>query len=392
MVLSKRVGTILREAREARKLSLKDVGRETNITPRYVDALENEDYSVFPGETYALGFLRSYAEYLHLDTEHLLNLYRGHQIDLSEAPLKELTRPTGGVGFRLPSLSMPSINMPGVNPRLLVVALIASAFAGVIALFATGAVSLPEFGGPGGGGGEAAFCDDPNREIIATTLPQQGTQPRLEDVNTTNTLRFSADSLSLKFCLQKIEQNPGQPARGEFRIRINDDENYGFTALQGETVTLSPDIGAFQGLNREIKITPQILADFSSRVEFRVEASASAVALQTEQPGGESPAQESACEIQVTLQFISDSYFQWSEDGTSHQGRTIAAGETRPLEAESRLQIRVGNGGGVRIFRDGSPPRVAGPPGKIVELEYRRVPDPLDPGRCKVDEIVRVAQ
>ena len=47
---------ILREARENRKLSLKDVARETNITPRYVDALENEDYSIFPGETYALGF------------------------------------------------------------------------------------------------------------------------------------------------------------------------------------------------------------------------------------------------------------------------------------------------------------------------------------------------
>lgn len=381
---------ILREAREARKLSLKDVGRETNITPRYVDALENEDYSVFPGETYALGFLRSYAEYLNLDTEHLLNLYRGHQIDLSQAPLKELTRPTGGMGFRLPSLSVPSISLPGVNPRLLIVLLIGAIFVGIISLFVTGVVSLPKFGGSGGENGEVAFCDDPNREIIATTLPQQGTPARLEDVNTSNTLRFAADNLSLKFCLQKIEQNPGQPARGEFRIRINDDENYGFTALQGETVTLSPDIGAFQGLNREIKITPQILADFSSRVEFRVEASSVAVA--TPQPGGETPTQESACEIQVTLQFISDSYFQWSEDGTSHQGRTIAAGETRPLEAESRLQIRVGNGGGVRIFRDGSPPRVAGPPGKIVEIEYRRVPDPLDPGRCKVDEIVRVAR
>ena len=391
MVLSKRVGTILREAREARKLSLKDVGRETNITPRYVDALENEDYSVFPGETYALGFLRSYAEYLNLDTEHLLNLYRGHQIDLSEAPLKELTKPTGGVGFRMPSISMPSISLPGVNPRMAGAALVVLLFGGIIALFATGTLSLPKFGGSVGGSGEAAFCDDPNRDIIATTLPQQGTTPRLEDVNTSNTLRFSADSLSLKFCLQKIEQNPGQPARGEFRIRINDDDNYSFTALQGETVTLSPDIGAFEGLNREIKITPQILAEFSSRVEFRVEASANPVAIQTPQDG-QQPAQKAACEIQVTLQFISDSYFQWSEDGTSHQGRTIAAGETRPLEAESRLQIRVGNGGGVRIFRDGSPPRVAGPPGKIVELEYRRVPDPLDPGRCKVEEIVRVAQ
>lgn len=382
---------ILREARENRKLSLKDVARETNITPRYVDALENEDYSIFPGETYALGFLRSYSEYLNLDTEHLLNLYRGHQIDLSQAPLKELTRPTGGMGFRMPTISLPSISMPGsIDPRIMYLLLGGALFVGVVSLFVTGVISLPSFGGSGDGGGREAFCDDPNREIIATTLPQQGAPPRLEDVKTTNTLRFSADALSLKFCLEKIEQNPGQPARGDFRIRINDEKNYAFTALQGETVTLTPDIGAFEGLSREVKITPQILADFSARVEFRVEGSG--VPLVTPQPGGESTVPESACDIQVTLQFISDSYFQWSEDGSSHQGRTIAAGETRPLEAESRLQIRVGNGGGVRIFRDGSPPRVAGPPGKIVDIEYRRVPDPLDPGRCKVDEILRVAQ
>jgi hypothetical protein len=258
----------------------------------------------------------------------------------------------------------------------------------VIALLATGVISVPEFGGAAGVAPGSAFCEDPNREIVGTTLPQQGAPPRLEDVKTTNTLRFAADSLSLKFCLEKIEQSPGQAPRGEFRLRINDEKNYSFTALQGETVTLSPDIGAFEGLMREIKITPQILADFSASVEFRVEGSE---ALAAAAPV-DTPAQKAACEIQVTLQFIGDSYFEWSEDGTSHQGRTITAGETRPLEAESRLAIRVGNGGGVRIFRDGLPPRVAGPPGKIVEIEYRRIPDPLDPGRCKVDETIRVAQ
>ena len=59
MVLSKRVGAILREAREAKKLTVKEVARETNMTPRYIEALEVEDFSQFPGETYALGFLRN---------------------------------------------------------------------------------------------------------------------------------------------------------------------------------------------------------------------------------------------------------------------------------------------------------------------------------------------
>ena len=78
MVLIKRVGAYLKEAREAKKLSIKEVARQTNITGKYLEALENEDYSQFPGETYALGFLRNYSEFLNLDTDHLMQLYRGH--------------------------------------------------------------------------------------------------------------------------------------------------------------------------------------------------------------------------------------------------------------------------------------------------------------------------
>ncbi|HPB82526.1 MAG TPA: helix-turn-helix domain-containing protein, partial [Spirochaetota bacterium] len=66
------IGERLRNAREAKKLSLKDVARETNIPSRYVEALEDEEFERFPGETYVIGFLRSYVDYLKLDSDEFI--------------------------------------------------------------------------------------------------------------------------------------------------------------------------------------------------------------------------------------------------------------------------------------------------------------------------------
>ena len=68
------VGAQLREAREARGISLEQAERETRIIRRYIAALEADDLDVFPAEVYARGFLRSYANYLGLRPDDLLRV------------------------------------------------------------------------------------------------------------------------------------------------------------------------------------------------------------------------------------------------------------------------------------------------------------------------------
>jgi cytoskeletal protein RodZ len=68
------IGAMLTEAREARGITLEQAERETRIARRYLVALEQEDFAVFPAEVYARGFLRSYAGYLHLNPDDLLAL------------------------------------------------------------------------------------------------------------------------------------------------------------------------------------------------------------------------------------------------------------------------------------------------------------------------------
>jgi cytoskeletal protein RodZ len=87
------LGEKLRSARESKGLDFEYVGRETNIARRYLEALENEDFSKFPGEPYIMGFMRNYGEYLGLDVNELLSLYRALRIQEQPVPVEELLAP-----------------------------------------------------------------------------------------------------------------------------------------------------------------------------------------------------------------------------------------------------------------------------------------------------------
>lgn len=62
----KTVGTILREARLAKRLSLADAEKGTSIRSRYLEALERDEYDKTPGEVFMKGMIRNYGNFLGL--------------------------------------------------------------------------------------------------------------------------------------------------------------------------------------------------------------------------------------------------------------------------------------------------------------------------------------
>jgi len=69
------IGSTLRDARVRKGISLQKVEEDTKIRVKYIQAMENEDFDVLPGGTYVKGFLRTYAEYLGLDYQVILDEY-----------------------------------------------------------------------------------------------------------------------------------------------------------------------------------------------------------------------------------------------------------------------------------------------------------------------------
>lgn len=108
------IGKLLTETRIKQDLELDQVARETNIAKRYLEALENDDYSVFPAEPYVVGFLRNYCEYLDLDPEEMANLYKQIKIQETSLPPNALLEKRGF------SLSKPLIIGFGILAALVI--------------------------------------------------------------------------------------------------------------------------------------------------------------------------------------------------------------------------------------------------------------------------------
>ena len=70
------IGTILKRAREKRRLTQDDVSKYIKIPNKYLRALESDDYTLFSDKVHAKGFLRIYSEFLNLNSEELLALWR----------------------------------------------------------------------------------------------------------------------------------------------------------------------------------------------------------------------------------------------------------------------------------------------------------------------------
>lgn len=66
-------GAQLKAAREEKGLSLVQVAAQLKLSARQVAALEADDFSSLPGNTFVRGFVRNYARYLELDSQQLLD-------------------------------------------------------------------------------------------------------------------------------------------------------------------------------------------------------------------------------------------------------------------------------------------------------------------------------
>jgi len=86
------IGNTLREARVRRSLTLQQVEEDTKIRVKYLQAMEHEEWEVMPGATYVKGFLRTYATYLALDPDVIIDEYRSRGVE----PPAELDEPFGG--------------------------------------------------------------------------------------------------------------------------------------------------------------------------------------------------------------------------------------------------------------------------------------------------------
>ncbi len=72
----KTVGSILREAREAKHFTFNEIEAATKIRAKFLEAIEADDYSTLPSQAYAKGFVKNYAALLGIPESTILAFFR----------------------------------------------------------------------------------------------------------------------------------------------------------------------------------------------------------------------------------------------------------------------------------------------------------------------------
>lgn len=94
------VGALLKATRTRMGQDLKQVSQALRIRQLFLQAIEDGRFDELPGPTYALGFVRSYSDFLGLDSEEVVRRFRAETTGVSH---KELVFPTPAAEKRLPS-------------------------------------------------------------------------------------------------------------------------------------------------------------------------------------------------------------------------------------------------------------------------------------------------
>ena len=90
------IGNSLREARLRQGLDFADAERATKIRPKYLRALEDEQFEILPAQTYVKGFLSNYAEFLGLDGQLYVDEYNSRYVTREEEMPFRPRRSTAG--------------------------------------------------------------------------------------------------------------------------------------------------------------------------------------------------------------------------------------------------------------------------------------------------------
>lgn len=298
------VGTLLRECRLRAGYDLDELSHQLRVRRPFLQAIEEGRFRDLPGPTYAIGFIKAYAEYFGLDGAEIVRRFRLEAGEPNDAK----------------ALHFPAPVAEGGTPRgaVILIGLVFAAFAygvwyvnsihnnAIVELI----TPLPErlrhlLAGDDRGGG-AAF----ERPLAAT--PRGETTPAAEAPIVIVPLPRQADSPAVEAPVAVTEV----PARGEDLVPA------AFVALPAAASPLLP---------------PPVAAPAP--------------------PTASPPATDAASGGRLALRAKADSWVQIRNPATRAVvlSRILKAGEAYEVPAAPGLVMTVGNAGGLEILVDGEP-------------------------------------
>jgi hypothetical protein len=339
----------------------------------YLNALENEEFEKFPSETYLIGFLRSYSEFLKLNVNEMIQSYRGYKIGESATPLEELTKSTR------PPISTALSTLGSRYKNIF--------FAVIVALFAVAA-----FWGVKGsisssvdvtGGDSVVEIKDQYKEKKAGTKIENIRPLQLHNnkgfvlVYKNEAVQFLVEKKEVVFILKDIK---GDSVFIEF-----------FPHNQLESITKDvPSLLNIKGNSQKVLFTLKGLTENRAKIFVRIDSKqekASEVAVQTQKNDNNNvdviAQNRENLKIVFEAVFNQKSFIEIYLDGSLKKRGFIAGGSRERWEASEYIQVKIGNAGGITARINGEE-HVFGKSGQVANKVIKWKRDVKNPNLYRI--------
>jgi cytoskeleton protein RodZ len=318
--IAQAVGAVLRERREELGFDLDAIGEALRIKPIFLAALEQGRAQDLPGPTYAIGFIRAYAQLLDLDSDRILDSYKAECAEMHARP--DLSLPVA-----LNARSLPR------GPILLVGVILAACGYGTWYYLSTGERSRPE---------------------RVAAVPAE-------------LLRASEDTAALALASDPSAPVNPAPAPGAAALPTTPRFGSGLLSPQGSSPaptalaagSPNPGLGASPAaasLPRLAATAPPASSEAAREIpSARLDAAAAPAGDPGAKPGGQPSGQ-------IDIRAVADCWIQVrsGEDQSLVFSRVLKAGETYHVP-RAGLVLRTGNAGALTLVVDGKPaPAIGG--------------------------------
>lgn len=361
-------GEVLKQSREEKRILIQKVAEDTHTSVRHIQALEEDNYSMFPGETYTIGFLKTYAEYLELDADYILQLYRSSQLEQVEVPLKELTRPaTTYMDYIFKYLKIISIPVG-------IVAIVALAFL----LYNSNSNQRSE---------RAAQQNSDLEDFLSRSDSIPDTET--DHISLRNGyasvvvlmgkgINFSLLNREIYIVLKRIDYRKNIGEQSSALVEIYPGKSQ-INLYENQTVTINEE-----GIPHQFQLTLQ--GSTPNNVKMRIEFDQALV--KAEEKGNQEETQTRITNpsnyiIRFEAITIGQTFVEFYVDGQPKKKGLLPEGSRLLYEANESIQLKIGSAGAMRIKINGTDYNF-GPLGKAVKKIILKEKDPLQQTKFRV--------
>lgn len=310
------LGDTLREAREKQGLTYKDIEKGTSIRALYIEYIEKGEYDELPGDVYTKGFIRSYANFLKLDANALVQAFTAER-HKGAAPAAQQKPAAPKAAPEKPQAKKSAA--PSVQP-------------------AAKSVEKAEKSA------KAETIEKDEKPVEQPAAPKQEAAPRKAPVQP------KATAVKPQPKQQPKKAPASKPAAPRFTAQdFNEPKRSNGKLIAIVLVVLAGAVYALSGSDDSAK---------------------KPATQQTQQV--EAPAPKTYDGVEVTATFTADCWLEVKADGKTVYEGTLKKGDSQTWKGTDKVTVRVGDAGAVSFSVNGKDLGTAGKTGQVANKTFTK--------------------